>query len=123
MAEPLAETLSNARLWKVLEEVRQALKSGNYPALDALIKEQNSLIDHLIAEPAKHLKLTETDIENLLQSAERNRQLLVSAMDGLNSATRRYSDVREAFRTTKTYDRRGRRAELEPAGHAIEKRS
>lgn len=103
----------------LLEMEREALLAARLDSLAALVAEKERLMDRLAA-----LDAAAGDLTGLRGKAERNQQLMDSAMRGIRSVASRLGTLRRLRRTLETYDRAGQRKIIAtPGGGQVEKRA
>lgn len=94
MAEPLADTL---------DQIRAALRRGDYAALPALSgRAEEQMLSLAVPDAAR--------LGALRASAESTGGCLLAAMRGIRAARQRLADLKEG--TLSTYDTQGRRQRL-----------
>lgn len=111
-----------AKLERLLEDVRTALKSGDYQQLAALATEQERMIGRLQTQPVGTAP-DKGQSARIADAARRNQRLIEAALEGFRSAARRRDDIRAAEQPIKTYDRTGQKTPLESNHATLEKRS
>lgn len=103
----------------LLERERIALLEGRLDALAELLAEKEQLIDALAAIP-----LDRDGLIALRGKAERNQNLMDSALRGIRSVATRLGTLRRLRRSLETYDQAGRRRTIvTQGGSQVEKRA
>lgn len=104
----------------LLEQERDALKSGNYEELAALLARKNSLVDALASAPLGKA----SGVEVLRQKAAHNQALLDSALQGIKSVSTRLAALQSVRSHLETYDNKGRKVSISSAVEGeVEKRA
>lgn len=119
----MASSDPESQLILILDNVRSALREGDYAALEPLAVQQDRMFDRL-----KHTKTPKSGqyrrkIAKIRAEAAHNQRLLTAARNGLKSAQRRSLDVISAFDRTELYDRSGQKIPLDRSIANLEKRS
>lgn len=92
-------------LMSVLEDMREAVLTGNYTRLSALLP--------VLSEVEKTFKAQDiTTLAGLRAMAAQNAACLDAAISGIKSARRRMTEIAQAESGLTTYDRGGAKATL-----------
>lgn len=91
---------------QLLDQVHTALVQSNYGVLPELTER----LAEELQTPSGHM--TETGLRIIQHKADRNAACLLAAQRGIKAAQRRLADIRATAGGLVTYDRSGRRAEV-----------
>lgn len=101
----LADT-TEPRAVHLLDQVYEALLQSDYAALPGMTEE----LEQELLSPST--VLTQTHLTAIRRKAERNGACLLAAQRGVKAARRRLAEIRSTASGLVTYDRQGRRAEV-----------
>ena len=101
-----------ARLKALLEEERRCLLAGDLAGLESLAAEKLALAGTLGASRNRRTAVAEGDAARLGAEVHRNQRLLEAAAEGLRSAMRRVTELRNLHRGRGTYGAGGFRADV-----------
>jgi hypothetical protein len=104
----------------LLRKQRNALRSGDFPALGTASAEITALLERL-EQISRHGD--EHELARLRNLADANRTLIVAARQGVHAARERLGAIVAAGVQLKTYDSRGRSSSLSCFGGSIERRT
>lgn len=107
----------------ILENVRIAVKDGNYQTLGQLCKEQDRQLADLLKAPISVAPTSGEDMRRLVRLANQNKLLLQAALSGLRAAGRRKDEILQAKHSLRTYDKSGQPAVFGPGMRRLERRS
>lgn len=110
------------KLQRVLEDERAALRSQDMDRIGELGTRKLALIERLEGGASDLPQRTEPLREAIAQSARRNQQLIVSALDGVRDAQELLARARLP-QSHKTYARDGVRQKIDPVPGQLEKRA
>lgn len=104
-------------LARLLEDERRAILDGQLDSLARIAERKARLVTDLGAEP-------EVDLSGLRLKAERNQELLESALHGIREVAERLKEMRAARSGLETYDSHGqRRTMTADTGNTVERRA
>ena len=103
----------------LLDREREALLAGDLDKIAGLHEEKAQAIDRLNKLDLKE----EEQVMALRQKADRNQELLNSALDGIRSVARRLAEVRRVKESFETYDSNGNRNSVPIARPGVTKRA
>jgi len=114
--------LLSTQLLDIFGQVRKALREGKLDDLKPLVRTQTDLTRRFEKEITLK-QPTEIQLRKIASSAQRNQRLLDAALQGVRSASRRNSDIRDAGHLGRVYDRNGRQNQMAEHPVGQEKRS
>ncbi|WBL33284.1 hypothetical protein O5O51_00825 [Sinirhodobacter sp. HNIBRBA609] len=106
MAEPKSPA---DQMRAVLQAEREAIRSGDFAALETLVRCKTDLLARLEGESG-------TALSALRDAAQQNGRMLAAALEGVRAAQRRLSLIREAVRGFQSYDSTGRAQRISREG-------
>ena len=109
-------------LLEVMNSVRSSLGTGDFNALDRLLRRQEACLDQISRSGFSGHQPDVSVLDQIRAEARRNQKLLGSAQEGVRSAHRRLRQTREMLTGPKTYDRSGKVTTLGTGGKALEQR-
>lgn len=98
--------MSLESLEALLDEMSDAIKMAKFAKLESLISQVESASDIL------QIGVTKADLQRLQNKARRNATAALAAGRGVRAALQRIKDIQENAFSLRTYDRRGKRAEV-----------
>ncbi len=102
----------------LLDTERQALRIGDFDALNTLLDAKTQLFERLqVAAPGRR------NLEVIQQKLSENQSLLSAAMQGVGAARTRLSALQNVRENLSTYDHNGQMAKLPTARPAITKKA
>lgn len=101
----------------LLEREKSAVLTGNFVALDRLVKEKERLM--AVLKPVANSK----DMAALRRKAKRNQAILQAAGQGIRSVSLMLSNQNKNNHTLQTYDNQGRHRTQHTSGQHIERRA
>ncbi len=106
-----------------LENIQEAVKTGDYQRLGDLSKEQNAQIAALLNAHPPGSKIATAEVENLARQAEHTQRLLKASLSGLRSASHRKMEIMQTEQGLRTYNESGQPAVYSPVFRSMERRS
>ncbi len=108
------------QLEDLLEWERKSLVQGDLDAVVRILSEKERMIESLATIDPDH----KNQFNTVYLKAERNQELLKSALEGIRAATERISVIQKIRTTLETYDRNGQKTTVGSFVHQqIEKRA
>jgi hypothetical protein len=110
-------SIARDALEDLLDRERNALMAGDIEGLSRMFDEKERLLKALDGTP-------ENDLQAIKAKADRNQELLNSALDGIRTVSRRLETLREVRETLNTYDQGGKRRAIQGLSRSrIERRA
>jgi flagellar biosynthesis/type III secretory pathway chaperone len=104
----------------LLDQERATLLKGDLDGLQHILELKEALVERLNQSE----KLSDVELAPLRTKAARNHELLDSAMQGIRAVADRMAELRRVRQGLQTYDRAGRKTEVElTTRHKLEKRA
>lgn len=100
----------------LLRVERDAIRGGEFDALEGLADRKLALMDALAGTPARKLLAVQ-------QSAHENRKLLEAALTGVRAAQTRLKAIRAATQGYQSYDKSGKAQTIARGGGTVERRA
>ena len=97
-----------ASLDTLLEREKQALLTGVFDDLPEICREKTRLLEALEGLPPEE----RTSLDQLQRAANRNQELLGSALAGIRDVAKRMAQLRKVRDTLDTYDANGKKSSL-----------
>ncbi len=102
----------------LLDTERQALRTGDFDALNPLLEAKTQLFERLqVTAPGRR------DLEIIQQKLSENQALLSAAIQGVDAARTRLSALQNVRENLSTYDHNGQMAKLPTARPAMTKKA
>lgn len=101
---------------RVLQDERNAIRTGNFDELPDLIARKEVLLDAVYTTDVH-------DLDTLRQGLQHNQKLIEAAISGLRTAGQRVDQIVAVARKCTTYDRNGQAQHMVNANAALERRA